>query len=319
MLDVITCGELLIDFVSTESGVTLAEAPAFQKAAGGGPPNVAVGLARLGCKVGFMGKVGDEEFGHFLADTLRREGVDVGYLRFSTEARTTLAFVSVRADGERDFMFYRHPGADMLWREEEVDPAYVQGARVLLHGSISLIDEPSRSATLAAVRYARQGNTLVLFDPNIRLSLWPSAEEARRIILDVWPQADMVKLSEEELAFLAGTGEMAQAARRLWHDHLRLLVVTQGANGCTYFTPKEGGHLPGFRVQTVDATGAGDGFIAGMLAGLLAVDLQWEQRTLESALRQANAVGALTTTKRGAIPALPTKAQVEAFLREQGG
>ena len=126
MFDFIACGELLIDFVSTESGVTLAEAPAFKKAAGGAPANVAVGLARLGYRAGFLGQVGEDDFGHFLADTLSAAGVDTGGLRFSAEARTALAFVSLRADGERSFMFYRHPSADMLWRPEDVDTGYAR-------------------------------------------------------------------------------------------------------------------------------------------------------------------------------------------------
>src|SRR5512139_2769123 len=124
MFDVIACGELLIDFVSTQSGVTLGQAPAFQKAPGGAPANVAVGVARLGYRTGFLGQVGDDDFGHFLADTIAAAGVDVGGLRFSPEARTALAFVSLRIDGERSFMFYRHPSADMLWRPEDVDLAY---------------------------------------------------------------------------------------------------------------------------------------------------------------------------------------------------
>ena len=123
MRDVVACGELLIDFVATESGVTLAQAPAFKKAAGGAPANVAVGMARLGYRAGFMGQVGDDDFGHFLADTLAESGVDVGGLRFCETARTALAFVSLRADGERSFMFYRHPSADMLWRPADADAA----------------------------------------------------------------------------------------------------------------------------------------------------------------------------------------------------
>ncbi len=154
MFDVIACGELLIDFVPTESGVTLIEAPAFKKAAGGAPANVAVGVARLGYRAGFMGQVGEDAFGHFLADTLAQSGVDVAGLRFSPEARTALAFVSLRADGERSFMFYRHPSADMLWRPEDVDAAYAASARIFHYGSISLIGEPSRSATFAALDHA---------------------------------------------------------------------------------------------------------------------------------------------------------------------
>jgi fructokinase len=316
MFDVIACGELLIDFVSTQSGVTVGQAPGFQKAPGGAPANVAVGVARLGYRTGFLGQVGDDDFGHFLADTVAEAGVDVGGLRFSPEARTALAFVSLRSDGERSFMFYRHPSADMLWRPEDVDRAYVAGTRIFHHGSISLINEPSRSATLAAVEFARAGGALISYDPNLRLALWPSPGAARAGMLAAWPFADLIKVSEEELEFLTGNANIEAAARSLWSDRLKLLVVTLGPAGCMYFTPEANGAVPGFAVHPVDTTGAGDGFVAGLFAGLLDCGLTWDAADLQRALRLGNAVGALATTQKGAIPALPTRERVEAFLQE---
>ncbi len=314
MPDAVALGELLVDFVPTVSGVTLVQAPAFKKAAGGAPANVAVGLAKLGVAAGFMGKVGDDAFGHFLADTLRRAGVDTTALRFSREARTALAFVSLRADGEREFMFYRHPSADMLYRPEDVDVDYIRGAKAFHFGSISLIGEPSRSATLLAARTAREAGLLVSYDPNLRPALWPDADAAREGILLGWRLAHVVKMSQEELAFLCGD-ERAEAVRRLWHAGLRLVVITRGAAGCTYVTCDFSGDVPGFPVRAVDTTGAGDGFAAGMLKGLLETPQAWaDEERLRHVCRYANAVGALTTTRRGAIPALPTAARVEAFL-----
>ena len=317
MPDAIALGELLIDFVPTVSGVTLIEAQAFVKAPGGAPANVAAGLARLGVSSGFMGQVGDDAFGHFLAQTLRDNGVDVSHLKHSGAARTMLAFVSLRADGEREFMFYRHPSADMLYRPEDVDPEYVRTARILHFGSISLIGEPSRSATLRAISIALAAGALISFDPNLRLDLWPDAEAARAGIRIRWPLAHVIKVSEEELIFIADTGDPVEAARKLWHSHLRLLVVTQGRRGCRYVTPRFSGTVPGFAVQTVDTTGAGDGFVAGLLKGLLdhpgAFD---DESQLRAICRYANAVGALTTTRRGAIPALPTANQVDEFVRQ---
>ncbi len=316
MIDIITLGELLIDFVSTQSGVTLAEAPAFQKAPGGAPANVAVGAARLGVRSGFIGKVGDDDFGHFLAHTLQENGVDISALRFSDEARTMLAFVSLRADGERDFMFYRHPSADMLLRPDEIDREYIGAARIFHFGSISLISEPARSATLAAVETAVERGVLVSYDPNLRLNLWPSAEAAREGILLGWPFAQVIKVSEEELHFLSGAADFDAAVDALWRERLRLLVVTAGRAGCRYATAGAWGRVPGFEVETVDTTGAGDGFVVGLLAGLLENERAWENvSALEKVLRLANAVGALTTTRRGAIPALPTRDQVLEFLR----
>lgn len=318
MLDVVACGELLIDFVATESGVTLAEADAFKKAAGGAPANVAAGVARLGYRAGFLGQVGEDDFGHFLADTLAEVGVDVAGLRFSAEARTALAFVSLRADGERSFMFYRHPSADMLWRPEDVDAGYAARTRILHYGSISLIGEPSRSATFAAVEHARSGGALISYDPNLRLALWPSAEAARAGMLAGWEHADIAKVSAEELEFLTGEADSGRAVRKLWHDRLKLLTVTRGATGSAYYLADAYGEVPGFRVVPVDTTGAGDGFLAGLLAGLLDGGLRFEREVVQRALRLGNAVGALTTTQRGAIPALPERAAVDAFMRAQG-
>jgi len=318
MVDVIALGELLIDFVPTVSGVTLIEAPAFKKAPGGAPANVAAGLAKLGIRSGFMGKVGDDAFGHFLAQTLREAGVDTSALCFSAEARTALAFVSLRADGEREFMFYRHPSADMLYTPDEVnaDAERIRNAKILHYGSISLISEPSRSATLHAVEIARNAGLLLSYDPNLRLSLWPDAEAAKAGILLGWPLAHLIKISEEELAFLADTEDLEAAVRKLWHPALRLLVITLGRAGCRYVTPEFSGRMPGFEVKAVDTTGAGDGFVAGLLKGLLDYpQADRNEAQLREICRYANAVGAITTTERGAIPALPTADRVDEFLR----
>lgn len=320
MATVIALGELLIDFVSTVAGVTLEEAPAFEKAPGGAPANVVVGLVRLGVPSGFMGQVGEDPFGHFLVQTLANEGVDVSGMRFSDQARTALAFVSLRADGERDFMFYRHPSADMLYRPEDVAVGLLDGARLFHFGSISLIHEPSRSATLHAVQAARARGLLVSYDPNLRLNLWATADAAREGIQLAWPLAHIIKVSEEEMGFLSGHDDPLVGARAMWHDDLRLLVITRGGAGSLFLTPTDHGSAPSFPVDTVDTTGAGDGFVAGLLKGLLDdPDALDDRARLTTICRYANAVGALTTTRRGAIPALPTAAAVDQFLAHERG
>jgi fructokinase len=315
MADVICLGELLIDFVPTVTPTTLVDAPAFKKAPGGAPANVAVGLARLGVSSAFMGKVGDDPFGHFLADTLAAAGVDVGTLRFTAQARTALAFVSLLADGDREFMFYRHPSADMLLTPEDIDTAALGAARALHYGSISLIGEPSRSATLHAIDAARTAGCLISCDPNLRLALWPDREAARAGLLLAIGRAQIVKISDEELRFLTGSDDPAAARQQLWHERLELMVVTLGSAGCVYFTRDFGGIVVGFGVAAVDATGAGDGFVAGLLQGLV-MDrrIVTDEARLRELCRFANAVGAITTTERGAIPALPTRERVVAFL-----
>ena len=315
MADAICLGELLIDFVPTVTGTGLTDAPAFIKAPGGAPGNVAVGLARLGVTSAFMGKVGDDVFGHFLAATLAESGVDVTPLVFSSEARTALAFVSLRADGEREFMFYRHPSADMLFTPQEVDVKAIQQAKLLHFGSISLISEPSRSATLHAVDVARAAGCLISYDPNLRLPLWPDTDAAREGLLLGIKKANIVKISDDETAFLTGTDDLEQACNALWYDDVKLMVVTRGRAGCVYFTRSFAGTVKPFTVEAVDATGAGDGFVAGLLQGVLANPaILTDEAQLHELCRFANAVGALATTIRGAIPALPDRARVLDFL-----
>jgi fructokinase len=318
MPDVVCLGELLIDFVPTVTGTTLIDAPAFKKAPGGAPANVAVGLARLGLASAFMGKVGDDPFGHFLAQTLADAGVDVSPLRFTAQARTALAFVSLRADGEREFMFYRHPSADMLLTPDDIDEGVLNQAKALHFGSISLIGEPSRSATLHAIAIARAAGGLISCDPNLRLALWPDRAAAREGLLLAIGQAQLVKISDEELRFLTGSDDPSAARRELWHDGLELMVVTLGSAGSVYFTRDHEGVVVGYSVTAVDATGAGDGFVAGLLHGVIADrGVTGDPARLRDLCSFANAVGALTTTERGAIPALPTRDRVEALLARQ--
>jgi len=315
MIDIITMGELLIDFVPTVSGVSLLDAPAFKKAPGGAPANVAAGLAKLGHSVAFLGKVGEDAFGHFLKLTLEDVGVKTQGLIFSQEARTALAFVSLREDGEREFMFYRHPSADMLYTPAEVNLDLVRQAKIFHFGSLSLISEPSRSATLTALNAARENQSVISYDPNLRLALWPNETAAKEGMLSVWDQADIIKISDEELYFLTDIEDQEEAVKALWHDHLRLMIITLGKTGCSYYTSQFHGYIPGFQVKAVDTTGAGDGFVAGLLSSLLMnPDAVQDQSKLEKICRRANAVGALTTTQRGAIPALPTLEQVNSFL-----
>ena len=315
MAQVVCVGDLLIDFVPTATGTGLADAPAFVKAPGGAAANVAVGLARLGVASAFLGMVGDDPFGHFLADTLRGEGVDTTPLRFTDQARTALAFVSLRADGEREFMFYRHPSADMLLTPADVDGAAIRAASVLHFDSISLASPNPRAAALHAADQARAAGHLVTYDVNLRLPLWPSATAARAGILEGLARARVAKLSDDELEFMTGSRE-PEAVRTLWHDGLDLVALSRGALGSTWLTRTAQADVPTIKVQAVDTTGAGDGFMAGLITGLLATpDTPTDPTRLTTLCRFANATGALTTLQRGAIPALPTQTQVEQFLQ----
>lgn len=313
----LTLGELLIDFVPDQKGVSLAEARSFSKQPGGAPANVAVGLSRLGVRSGFLGKVGDDPFGRYLVDVLAADGVDVSQVKTDPEARTALAFVALTDAGDRDFMFYRHPSADMRHRPDEIDADYVAGARMLHVGSISLIQEPSRSATLRALDIAAEAGSLVSYDPNLRLPLWPSVQAAKDGIRSIWRKANVIKISDDELEFLTGSRDIS-AARTLRHDRLRLLVITRGGAGVSYMTPKAEGDVPGFKVDTIDTTGAGDAFMAALLAGLSAAPgVDEDAVALEELMRRANAYGALTTTRAGAIQGMPSATELQAFLERE--
>lgn len=306
-------GEMLIDFVPTINGLSLAESPAFKKAPGGAPANVAVGIARLGGSSAFIGKVGEDEFGYMLVEILKENNVNYDGVCFDGGARTALAFVTLTKAGEREFMFYRNPSADMLLREAEVDFDLIKKAKIFHYGSISLITEPCKSAHIAAAKFAKRAGVILSYDPNLRLPLWPSAESAREAIMSIWELADIIKISEEEVSFLTKGEDPYDDAvvRKLYHPNLKLLLVTYGPDGCRYYTKEVSGRVQGLKVDAVDTTGAGDAFVAGILSQL-ASDLpllQNEDRLLD-ALKFANACGALTVMERGAIPALPSKEAV---------
>ncbi|KAL5727780.1 fructokinase [Ranunculus cassubicifolius] len=315
---VVCFGEMLIDFVPTVAGVSIAEAPAFKKAPGGAPANVAVGISRLGGKSAFMGKVGEDEFGYMLSDILKENNVDNSGMRFDPKARTALAFVTLRADGEREFMFFRNPSADMLLRESELDLVLLSKASIFHYGSISLIEEPIKSAHLAAMKIAKKSGTILSYDPNLRLALWPSPEAAREGIMSIWDQADIIKISEDEIRFLTEGGDPHDdtlVLTKLFHPNLKLLLVTLGSDGCRYYTKKFKGKVRGVKVKSVDTTGAGDAFVSGILTSFASdLNLYQDEGKLREALLFANACGAITVTERGAIPALPTREAVMQIL-----
>ncbi|KHN06200.1 Fructokinase-2 [Glycine soja] len=253
-----------------------------------------------------------------LAGILKENDVRSDGINFDKGARTALAFVTLRADGEREFMFYRNPSADMLLTPEDLNLELIRSAKVFHYGSISLIVEPCRSAHLKAMEVAREAGCLLSYDPNLRLPLWPSAEEARQQILSIWDKADVIKVSDVELEFLTGSDKIDDAsALSLWHPNLKLLLVTLGEHGSRYYTKNFHGSVEAFHVSTVDTTGAGDSFVGALLSKI--VDDQSvleDEARLREVLKFANACGAITTTKKGAIPALPTEADALNLIKE---
>ena len=319
-MDILCLGELLIDMFPAEIGRGMTEVSAFHPKPGGAPANVAVAAARLGAESSFIGKVGDDIFGHYLENVLINEGVNTQGMRFDADARTTLVFIAMPDVHSAEFVFYRNPGADMLLHSGELQVSLVQSTSWLHFGSLSLIDEPVRSATLRAIEIAHEAGALISFDVNYRPALWASREEAYQRILPTLPLVDLVKVNQAELALLTGSDQLESGAEFLLSQGPKLCVVTLGPEGSFFHNGQAGGFIPGFEIETVDSTGCGDAFVAGLLTQLVESgqgQADFSQDRLKDALRYANGVAALTALTQGVIPALPNSNQVDEFLSQQ--
>ncbi len=321
-MDVVCLGELLIDMFPSELGVHLADVQSFQPKPGGAPANVAVSLARLGRQSAFIGKVGDDAFGRHLAGILGGEGVETRGLRFDSSARTTLAFIAKPDAETAEFLFYRNPGADTRLQVSELDRELLSQTKIVHFGGLSLAEEPIRAAAIEAVEIVKGSGGKISLDVNYRPTLWSSAESAYREVMRVIPKVNLLKVNEDELALLSGSDELEAGSEKLIELGPEVVVVTLGPRGSTFRTADRRGHVPGFRVKTVDATGCGDAFIAGVLSRLVEVEHEgheWKDADWDSILRFGNGVGALTAQTLGVIPALPNKQEVVNFLTKNDG
>ena len=318
-IEVVCLGEALIDFLPAHAGQTLQEAGLLKRVAGGSTANVAVGLARLGRQAAFLGKLGDDPFGHFLRDTLLANKVDVSRLLLSNQANTglTFAWTDPVAHHEARYLFYRAAAADRKLEAGEIDQNWLGRAKILQFGSLMLSVEPARTALYTALACARAQGLLTCYDVNMRLPAWPDHASARADMLSLLDSCDIIKLNRYELAFLTGEQKLEKGVARLWQPPCRLLIVTLDREGCYYLSNQAEGFAPGFAVKVVDTVGAGDGFMAALLAQLLNLGdtIFTDKTTLAQVCRYANAAGAITTMRAGAIPALPTRRQIERFLK----
>ena len=302
MNGVLCIGEALIDFIPLDS-----DNETYQKAPGGAPANVSVGIAKLGGKATFLGKVGKDVLGHFLLKTLTDYGVNTEFMTLTDEARTGVTFVTLDSSGDRDFSFYINPSADRFLKKEELDPSLFKQHKILHFGSISLISEPSKSATLRAIEMAKEMGMLVSYDPNLRLGLWDTSEKAKETILGTLNHADILKISEEELIFLTGCSDLEDGVAQL--PDLPLILVTLGENGCLYRFKGQMGNVPALACKVIDTTGAGDAFVSGILYSIneSAKSLtDFTEQEMVEVIRFASVSGGLATTKKGAMTGLPT-------------
>ena len=316
--DVVALGELLIDF--TLSRDSAQGNPLFEANPGGAPCNVLAMLTKLGRKCAFVGKVGDDMFGRQLRQALNESGICADALITDAQAHTTLAFVKTAPNGDRDFSFYRDPGADMLLTEQELPKVLLSRTKIFHFGSLSMTHEGVRRATKTAVTLAKAAGALISFDPNLRPPLWADLSEAREQIAYGLSVCDVLKIADNELQFMTGENDPERGARRLQaaYPNIRLLNVTCGAQGshacCGALHAEQAAFLLG---GTVDTTGAGDTFCACILHFLLTHTLDaLTQDELRQMLRFANAAAYLVTTKKGALRSMPSTAQISALLQE---
>lgn len=316
MMDVVALGELLIDFtcqsVDADGYPTMAAHP------GGAPANFLAALSQFGAKTALLGKVGTDAFGKLLTATLEKAGIETRGLIATDDVFTTLAFVTLDDTGNREFSFSRKPGADTCITFEELDLSLIDEAKVFHFGTLSLTDEPARSATCQAVDYAKKAGKLITYDPNLRKPLWKDLEEAKSALLWGLEQADVVKISDEEVEFLFGMGVQEGAAHILNQFGVKLVFVTCGADGCFFQNPLAKGHVPSLSgIQVVDTTGAGDIFGGSAVYKLLQTGKAPEALTeeeLTDIVRFACTAAGLSTTRPGGISSVPTLSQVEALL-----
>ena len=317
--DVVALGELLVDF--TQNGLSEQGNLLFEANPGGAPANVLAMLRKLGKRCAFVGKVGADSFGDMLARTVEEAGIDTRGLMRDKEIPTTLAVVHTFPNGDRDFSFYRKPGADIMLRPEELDEELLTGCRIFHFGTLSLTDEPCRAATEKAVKLAKEAGALISFDPNLRLPLWKTEDDAKAAIEWGLARCDVLKIADNELLFMTGESDFDKGAAILRgrFPNIRLFNVTAGAEGSYSYYGEERVFVPACkRGGVIETTGAGDTFCASVLNFVLEhglEDLSWDD--LRAMLRFANTAAWFVTTKKGAIRSMPERATVEKLLAEE--
>ncbi|MGN7297866.1 aminoimidazole riboside kinase [Ferdinandcohnia sp. SAFN-114] len=312
---VICLGEALIDFIPFDQ-----DNMQFLKSPGGAPANVAVGAARLGAKSSFIGKVGDDVLGNFLKVTLENYNVQTETMYLSNEVRTAITFVTLGEDGEREFSFYIEKTADRYLTPEEIPVSLFDEHNVFHFGSISLIDDPAESATKRALQLAKEKGLVVSYDPNLRPMLWKDLDIAKQKITSMLREADVVKLSEVELEFITGEKDIERGVTKLAQYNIPLSFITLGKDGVHAFFKGESIFVEARKVKSVDTTGAGDAFVSGLLYQFSRRDkeiVEYSLDEIKEIATFASVSGALAVSQKGAMSALPTLEQVQAFLAKK--
>lgn len=319
MFDVVALGELLVDFI--QNGSSAAGNPVFEANPGGAPCNVLAMLSRLGYKTAFIGKVGDDYFGRMLGETVKETGISDEGIIHDRNVNTTLALVHTLADGDRDFSFYRRPGADIMLAENEVNRKLIEECRIFHFGSLSLTDEPAATATKASVAHAKSMGKLLSFDPNLREPLWESDGRAREAVWYGIEECDILKIADNEIKWLTGREDYDEGVQEIRkRSDAKLINVTLGNEGSlAYYSSMKVYGKPFLSDRTVDTTGAGDTFCACVLGFVLEHGMDnLAEDDLERMLLFANAAASIVTTRKGAVRSMPAKEEVNALITKGG-
>ncbi len=314
----IAIGEALIDFIPDQAGGAIKDVEAFLPAVGGAPANVCGAFSKLGGRSEMITQIGMDGFGDKILDTFKEAGIGSSYVKRTDVANTSLAFVALKEDGNREFSFYRNPGADMLFEADDVKKEWFEDAYALHFCSVSLGDFPMKEAHCRAIQYAIEQDAIVSFDPNLRPALWKNQNEMIETVNDFIPLADIVKISDEELECITGETKIEVALDKLFVDRVKLVIYTEGANGARAFTKNASAMAKCAKIKAVDTTGAGDGFIGAFLwflhrDGITADSIEnVDAEKLEEYLKFANAFCGISVQKKGAIPSYPTLEEMEA-------
>lgn len=320
---IISIGEALIDFIPKEKGCSLKDVTAFERVCGGAPANCACAAAKLGGEAAVISSVGTDGFGSYIIDTLADAGVDTSMIVRTDKANTTLAFVSLKQDGNREFSFYRSPGADMLLDKSQLDLNKIKQCGILHFCSVALIESPSKYAHKAAISAAKESGAIISFDPNIRLPLWENPEDCRKAVLEFLPFADIVKISDEELEFVTGIKEEGKALASLLEGGAKMVLYSLGAKGARLITQNASLFCATPAVEAVDTTGAGDSCIGSLLYSLARDNVtpstlsEIPTERLREYLRFAVAYSALSVTKKGAISSYCDYETTMKFIKER--
>ena len=313
--DVVALGELLIDF--TENGTSKQGNPILEANPGGAPGNVLSMLSRLGKKTAFIGKVGNDCFGSQLHNALTEVGINTDGLIVDDHVNTTLAFVHTLADGDREFAFYRKPGADMMLSSEEINDEMIKEAKVFHFGSLSMTDQPCKDATKYALSVARKENLIITYDPNLRESLWKNLDEAKEMIAYGMSMCDVVKISDNEVLWFTGKDNYDDAVAAILkkYSNIKLLLLTLGQDGSRAYLGDKRVDAAGFVSEnTIETTGAGDTFCGTVINYILDHGLDLTQVQLKEMLTYANAAASIITTRKGAIRVMPTRNEIDALI-----